>query len=208
MLTPVGICYTPSSYGVYQSNEDMPDGSYMVTRDDDKQLTTYEIFFSWQDIYMEQNVPGQVFLNFQLHLADARYLDYVADGYIGCLGGLRYACRLSDAEKAELGTNNAMALHIFNLTDADRLNGKAPAETEAPSEEATEPTTEPITEAPTEAPTETPTEPATEAPTEAPTDAVTEAPTESPESGCSAVSMSAVAVLLAMAAAVALQKKA
>jgi hypothetical protein len=37
---------------------------------------------------------------------------------------------------------------------------------------------------------------------------VTEAPTESPESGCSAVSMSAVAVLLAMAAAVALQKKA
>ena len=204
-LTPVGICYTPSTYGMYNVNEDMPEGSYMVTRDDDKQLTTYEMYFSWEDLYMENKVPQKVFMNFQLHLGDGRYLDYVADGYIACLGGLRYACRLSDEEKAALGTDNGMALHIFNLND-----GKDPGETDAPTEtteEVTEAPTEPETEAPTAAPeTEAPTDaPATEAPTDAP---ATEAPeTEPAKSGCGSVTLSAAAVLIAAAAAVALKNK-
>ena len=204
-LTPVGICYTPSTYGMYNVNEDMPEGSYMVTRDDDKQLTTYEMYFSWEDLYMEKKVPQKVFMNFQLHLGDGRYLDYVADGYIACLGGLRYACRLSNEEKAALGTDNGMALHIFNLND-----GKDPGETDAPTEtteEVTEAPTEPETEAPTAAPeTEAPTDaPATEAPTDAP---ATEAPeTEPAKSGCGSVTLSAAAVLIAAAAAVALKNK-
>ena len=200
-LTPVGICYTPSTYGMYNINEDMPEGSYMVTRDDDKQLTTYEMYFSWEDLYMENKVPQKVFMNFQLHLGDGRYLDYVADGYIACLGGLRYACRLSNEEKAALGTDNGMALHIFNLND-----GKDPGETDAPTE-----TTEEVTEAPTEPETEAPTAaPETQAPvTEAPTDApATEAPeTEPAKSGCGSVTLSAAAVLIAAAAAVALKNK-
>ena len=200
-LTPVGICYTPSTYGMYNVNEDMPEGSYMVTRDDDKQLTTYEMYFSWEDLYMENKVPQKVFMNFQLHLGDGRYLDYVADGYIACLGGLRYACRLSNEEKAALGTDNGMALHIFNLND-----GKDPGETDAPTE-----TTEEVTEAPTEPETEAPTAaPETQAPvTEAPTDApATEAPeTEPAKSGCGSVTLSAAAVLIAAAAAVALKNK-
>ena len=202
-LTPVGICYTASSYGLYNVNEDMPEGSYMITRDDDKQLTTYEMFFGWEDLYMEKNIPSKVFMNFQLHLGDARYLDYVADGYIACLGGLRYACRLSDAEKAELGTDNGMALHIFNL-----VNPADSDETEAPTEE--------VTEAPTEEATEAPTEEITAAPgTQAPeTGATTAAPetnapeTEAPESGCgSAIGMTAAALFTTAAAAVVLAKK-
>ena len=200
-LTPVGICYTASSYGLYRVNEDMPEGSYMVTRDDDKQLTTYEMYFSWEDLYMEKKVPQKVFMNFQLHLGDGRYLDYVADGYIACLGGLRYACRLSNEEKAALGTDNGMALHIFNLND-----GKDPGETDAPTE-----TTEEVTEAPTEPETEAPTAaPETQAPeTEAPTDSpATEAPeTEPAKSGCGSVTLSAAAVLIVAAAAVALKNK-
>ena len=68
-------------------------------------------------------------------------------------------------------------------------------------------TTEAPTEAPTEPVTEAPTEPGTEAPTEAP---VTEAPAETdpPKSGCgSVIGFSAVAVLAAAAAAVALKKR-
>ena len=205
VLTPVGICYTGSSYGVYKTHEDMLDGTYMVTRDEEKQLTTYETFFSWEDLYMEKNVPDQVFMNFQLHLGDARYLDYVADGYIGCLGGLRYACQLSDQDMADIGTDKSMALHIFNLVDDADTD-----ETEAPSEEVTEAPTDEVTEAPTEEITEAPTDaPATEAPTEAPTDApATEAPTEAPKSGCgSALGMTAAALLVTAAAAVVLAKK-
>ena len=204
-LTPVGICYTPSTYGMYNVNEDMPEGSYMVTRDDDKQLTTYEMFFGWEDLYMEKNVPQKVFMNFQLHLGDARYLDYVADGYIGCLGGLRYACRLSDAEKAELGTDNGMALHIFNLVDDADSD-----ETEAPTEEVTEAPTEEVTEAPTEEATEEITEAPTQAETKAPeTEAPTDAPETEPEkNGCgSAIGMTAAVTAFAAAAAVVLKKK-
>ena len=204
-LTPVGICYTASSYGLYNVNEDMPEGSYMVTRDEEKQLTTYEMFFGWEDLYMEKNVPDQVFMNFQLHLGDARYLDYVADGYVACLGGLRYACRLSDAEKAELGTDNGMALHIFNLVDSVDSE-----ETEAPTEEITEAPTEEVTEAPTEEVTEEVTEAPTQADTQAPeTEAPTAAPETEPEkNGCgSAIGMTAAVTAFAAAAAVVLKKK-
>ena len=68
---------------------------------------------------------------------------------------------------------------------------------------------EETTEAPTDAATEAPTDAATEAPTDAP-DAGTEAPTDAPveKKGCgSVVGFGVVAVLTAMAAAVALQKK-
>ena len=203
VLTPVGICYTGSSYGIYTPPDDMLDGTYMITRDEDKQLTTYETFFSWEDLYMEKNIPDQVFMNFQLHLGDARYLDYVADGYIGCLGGLRYACQLSDQDKADIGTDKSMALHIFNLVDPADSD-----ETEAPTEE--------VTEAPTEAPTEEATEESTAAPgTQAPeTGATTAAPetnapeTEAPESGCgSAIGMTAAALFMTAAAVVVLAKK-
>lgn len=203
VLTPVGICYTGSSYGIYNPPDDMLDGTYMITRDEDKQLTTYETFFSWEDLYMEKNIPDQVFMNFQLHLGDARYLDYVADGYIGCLGGLRYACQLSDQDKADIGTDKSMALHIFNLVDPADSD-----ETEAPTEE--------VTEAPTEEATEAPTEEITAAPgTQAPeTGATTAAPetnapeTEAPESGCgSAIGMTAAALFMTAAAAVVLAKK-
>ena len=206
VLTPVGVCYTASSYGLYRVNEDMPEGSYMVTRNEDKQLTTYEMFFGWDDLYMEKNVPQKVFMNFQLHLGDGRYLDYVADGYIACLGGLRYACRLSDDEKAELGTNNGMALHIFNLgASEDSTDEVTEAPTDAPETEA--PTAAPETEAPTAAP-ETQA-PETEAPTAAPeTQAPAGSDTEPTKSGCgSAIGFSAVAVLAAAAADVALAKK-
>jgi len=64
-----------------------------------------------------------------------------------------------------------------------------------------DPATDPITDAPTEE--------ATDAPTEAPTDApATDAPTEPAEGGCgSVIGFSAIAVLAAAAAAVALKKK-
>ena len=76
-----------------------------------------------------------------------------------------------------------------------------PEETEKPTEEETE--------APTDAETEAPTDEATEAPTDAPaTDApATDAPTEPAEDGCgSVIGFSAIAVLAAAAAAVALKK--
>ncbi len=210
-LTPTGICYTASTYGLYSVNEDMPEGSYMVTRNDDKQLTTYEMFFGWDELYMDTKVPDQVFMNLQLHLADGRYMEYVADGYVACLGGLRYACRLSEEEKAEVGTDNGMALHIFNLTDADRLNGKVVEETtvesatEAPSEAPTEASTE-APEVPTEAVTNAPAGATTEAPVVTESESLTE--TKAQESGCgSVIGMSVAAVLMAAAAAVALKKK-
>ena len=72
---------------------------------------------------------------------------------------------------------------------------------------------EPETEAPTEEKTEAPTDEVTEAPTDAETDApatdapATEAPTEAPKSGCgSVIGFSAIAILAAAAAAVALKK--
>jgi hypothetical protein len=170
----------------------MPEGSYMVTRDEEKQLTTYEMFFGWEDLYMEKNIPQKVFMNFQLHLGDGRYLDYVADGYIACLGGLRYACRLSDDEKAELGTNNGMALHIFNLgASEDSTDEVTEAPTDAPETEA------PETEAPTAAPE-----------TQAPETQAPETETEAEKSGCgSAIGMTAAVMAFAAAAAVVLKKK-
>ena len=205
VLIPVGICYTGSSYGIYKASDDMLDGTYMITRDEDKQLTTYETFFSWEDLYMEKNVPDQVFMNFQLHLGDARYLDYVADGYVACLGGLRYACQLSDQDRADIGTDKSMALHIFNLVDDADSD-----ETEAPTEEVTEAPTEEVTEEITEVPTEEITEAPAQADTQAPeTEAPTAAPETEPEkNGCgSSIGMTAAVTAFAAAAAVVLKKK-
>ena len=71
------------------------------------------------------------------------------------------------------------------------------AATEAPTEEKTEAPTDEVTEAPTDAETDAP---ATDAP-------ATEAPTEAPKSGCgSVIGFSAIAILAAAAAAVALKK--
>ena len=79
------------------------------------------------------------------------------------------------------------------------ISETTPEETEAPTEEETE--------APTEEPTDAPTEAPTDAPTEAPTEAPTAAPTEPAEGGCgSVIGFSAIAVLAAAAAAVALKK--
>jgi hypothetical protein len=76
-----------------------------------------------------------------------------------------------------------------------------PEETEKPTEEETEAPTDEVTEAPTEEKTEAPTDaPATDAP-------ATDAPTEPAEGGCgSVIGFSAIAVLAAAAAAVALKK--
>ena len=203
-LNPVGLCYTAASYCAYLTMADMWD--YAVTRDEDKQLTTYEAAFYWEDLYMDNAVPNNVFINFQLHLGDGRYLDYVQKDYVSCLGGLRYAGRLTSEEAAELGTDKSMAPHIFVLTDADKLNSGVTEETTAEETTVEETTAEEITEAPTEEATAAPTEaPETEAPTDAP---ATEAPTEAPKSGCgSAIGMTAAVTAFAAAAAVVLKKK-
>jgi hypothetical protein len=210
-LIPLGLCFTAASYGYHQPINDMGADTYMITRDEDRQLTTYEMFFYWYDLYFEDAVPDRVFLNFQLHLGDSRYTEYVQDGYIACLGGLRYACQLDDDAKADLGTDKGMAPHIFNLTDADKLNGTV-------TEETTEAITGGETEAPTEAPAETPTEaptaapetqaPETEAPAAAPETQAPETETEAEKSGCgSVIGMTAATLAMAAAAAVVLAKK-
>ena len=194
---PVGLCYTASSYGFYQVMNDM--GDYMITRDEDKQLTTYEMSFLWEDLdYESTGVPDQVFINFQLHVGDSRYLEYVQPGYESCLGGLRFAAQLTEQDMSDLDTDKSMALHIYNLTDADRLNGKVTEDTAA--EETTEAPTEEITEEITEAPTaeETTAEVTTEAPAEETTEVPTDAPAE--KTGCGA-SLSMAALLVAACAA-------
>ena len=199
---PVGLCYTASSYGFYQVMNDM--GNYMITRDEDKQLTTYEMSFLWEDLdYESTGVPNQVFINFQLHVGDSRYLEYVQPGYESCLGGLRFAAQLTEQDMSDLDTDKSMALHIYNLTDADRLNGKVTEETTEAitAEETTEAPTEEITEEITEAPTaeETTAEETTEAPAEeTTTEASTDAPAE--KTGCGA-SLSMAALLVAACAA-------
>ena len=194
---PVGLCYTASSYGFYQVMNDM--GNYMITRDEDKQLTTYEMSFFWEDLdYESTGVPDQVFINFQLHVGDSRYLEYVQPGYESCLGGLRFAAQLTEQDMSDLDTDKSMALHIINLTDAPRLNGDVVEDTTA--EETTEAPTEEITEESTEAPTaeETTAEVTTEAPAEEATEAPTDAPAE--KTGCGA-SVSMAALLVAACAA-------
>ena len=203
-LNPVGLCYTAASYCAYLTMADMWD--YAVTRDEDKQLTTYEAAFYWEDLYMDNAVPNNVFINFQLHLGDGRYLDYVQKDYVSCLGGLRYAGRLTSEEAAELGTDKSMAPHIFVLTDADKLNSGVTEETTAEETTVEETTAEEITEAPTEEITEAPTQADTQAPE---TEAPTAAPETEPEkNGCgSAISMTAAVTAFAAAAAVVLKKK-
>ena len=194
---PVGLCYTASSYSFYQVMDDM--GDYMITRDEDKQLTTYEMSFRWEDLdYESTGVPDQVFINFQLHVGDSRYLEYVQPGYESCLGGLRFAAQLTEQDMSDLDTDKSMALHIYNLTDAPRLNGDVVEDTTA--EETTEAPTEEITEEITEAPAaeDTPAEETTAAPAEETTEAPTDVPAE--KTGCGA-SVSVAALFVAACAA-------
>ena len=92
-------------------------------------------------------------------------------------------------------TFNCEGIVVLPITET------TPEETEAPTDEETEAPTDEATEAPTEEKTEAPTDaPATDAP-------ATDAPTEPAEGGCgSVIGFSAIAVLAAAAAAVALKK--
>lgn len=209
---PTGLCYTPSTYGGYQVLQSMGEETFMITRNEEKQLTTYEVFFYWDELYFmdDGKIPEMVFLNLQLHLGDERYMEYVLPDYIACLGGLRYAVQLTDEQKAEVGTDTGMALHIFRLVDAKRINGEEEeSETEAPTEAPTEALTEALTETPTEVPIETSAEVPTEALAEIHSETLTDAPeTEGRTSGCGAVLGGMLTTLgVALAAAYVLSKR-
>ena len=112
-----------------------------------------------------------------------------SDFYSGVINSMSVNWAYSVGEEENLGAEFVLLGFQFFDTLEDALNATG-------GEEATE--------APTEEKTEAPTEEATEAPTDAP---ATEAPTEAPKSGCgSVIGFSAVAVLAAAAAAVALKK--
>jgi hypothetical protein len=112
-----------------------------------------------------------------------------SDFYNGVINSMSVNWAYSVGEEENLGAEFVLLGFQFFDTLEDALNATG-------GEEATE--------APTEEKTEAPTEEATEAPTDAP---ATEAPTEAPKSGCgSVIGFSAVAVLAAAAAAVALKK--
>ena len=112
-----------------------------------------------------------------------------SDFYSGVINSMSINWAYSVGEEENLGAEFVLLGFQFFDTLEDALNATG-------GEEATE--------APTEEKTEAPTEEATEAPTDAP---ATEAPTEAPKSGCgSVIGFSAVAVLAAAAAAVALKK--
>ena len=112
-----------------------------------------------------------------------------SDFYSGVINTMSINWAYSVGEEENLGAEFVLLGFQFFDTLEDALNATS-------GEEATE--------APTEEKTEAPTEEATEAPTDAP---ATEAPTEAPKSGCgSVIGFSAVAILAAAAAAVALKK--
>ena len=112
-----------------------------------------------------------------------------SDFYSGVINNMQINWAYSVGEESNLNAEFVIMGFEFFDTLEDALNATG-------GEEATE--------APTEEKTEAPTEETTEAPTE---DATTEAPTEAPKSGCgSVIGFSAVAILAAAAAAVALKK--
>lgn len=209
-LVPEAVIYTQpsycdtSTYPVYGS----VDG-HAITRNDETQTTTYECYMKWENLYMETIVPEQIFINFQLHLADGRYLGNVEPGYGGCVGALRFSGVLTEEQQAELGATGGMCPHIVNLVDAKELNSETVGEeTTAADEEATEAPTEADTSATTEATTSATTEADTDASTEAGTSATTEAGTDAAKDGCGAsVAMGAVLFMTAAAAVVLGKKK-
>ena len=132
-LVPMGFCYTASSYG--NINKDQELETFEITRNEETGTTTYEIFYAWESLW-DGGVPSEVFINFQLHISDEEYLDSVADGYVACIGGLRYSCKLSDEVKTEYGLSGNTVYHVFNLVDRpedesdDKNEGEQGGETE------------------------------------------------------------------------------
>ncbi len=142
----VGYCYTASTYGLYTvSTTPMDSDYYCIAREE--QVTTYEIFFPWIDLWIEEKAPSEVYINFQLHIADNRYTEYCMEGYNSCLGGIRYALMLDAEQRDEYHTSKSMILHIFKLTDFAAVNGES-------GETGTETDTTPVAEIDTAAGTE------------------------------------------------------
>ena len=114
--------------------------------------------------------------------------------------GVSWTC-YDNGIQLELDYVDGMEINCSGVISVD-------VEETTPEETTAEETTAEETDAPTEAPTDAPTEAPTDAATDAPTDAGTDAPTEETKDGCnSVIGFSAVAVLAAAAAAVALKKK-
>jgi hypothetical protein len=213
----VGYCYTASSYGLYQaSSYPLDEDTYCMGREE--QVTTYEIFFPWLDLYCEEEPPAEVYINLQLHIADDRYSEYCADGYNNCLGGIRYAVMLTDEEKADYDATATMIMHIFKLTGyeeetgADETNpaeaGDVTAEavvTDSPvTSSAPAADTDPVTNAPAAAGEN----PQTEAESGDGEEETTVQPAAESTTGCaSVVGMTAVATLVAAAGLVIRKKK-
>ena len=139
MLTNASYCYPVSSYGMFSDLESVSYDTYEIRRDESKDTTTYEIFVSWFDLWLEEFAPERVFLNFQIDIADERYTYLAAEGYIACLGGLRYSCKLPDEVMAENGYTNASIYHVFELCgvnpdDEIKTESTAPDQTEETEE--------------------------------------------------------------------------
>lgn len=163
----LGYCYTASSYGALAiTNQPLYEDTYGIAREE--QTTTYEIFYAWEDLYDEAKPIDEVYINFQLHIADMRYGEYCNPEYGYCVGGIRYAVVPDDDMKATYNTEAQMVMHIFKLEG----DGEADAtETESASESVS------ITE--TESAANAPTESVTEAMTATPTDTDSAADTAS-----------------------------
>ncbi len=208
-LVPEAVIYTQpsycdtSAYPVYGT----VDG-HAVTRNEETQTTTYECCMKWENLYMETIVPEQIFINFQLHLADGRYLENVEPGYGGCVGALRFSGVIPEEDRAELGASGGMCPHIIKLVDAKELNGEdSGEETTNAAEDATDAATEPETEGYTELASEAATVATTDAATEPNTNAATEATTNAAESGCASTVGMGVVLFMSAAAAIVLGKK-
>ena len=159
---PFGYVATVPSYASYTVNAEL--SRYVIMRDDDTGVTTYEAALSWKEMSGQETTPEKAYFQFQLGVAHSDYAelsDY--DAYLGCW---RFAFRIP---AGVAGDSARLGLHILEID-----TGVFPAETEAPETDA------PVTDKPeTEPPiaddpvTETP---ETAAVTAAPeTSAVTEA---------------------------------
>lgn len=173
----LGYCYTPSTYGDYKVTRlPLDDAEYGIAREE--QTTTYEIFFPWLELYGEEEPVDEVYINFQLHLADTRYTEYCEEGYGSCVGGIRYAVMLDEDQRAFYGTDQSMILHIF------KLEGVKEAETTVTESATTAPAPESESESATAPETSTSAAPVSEgAATAAPDASGTE--TASAGGGCS-----------------------
>lgn len=195
MLTNASYCYPVSSYGMFSNLESVHLDTYEISRNEATSTTVYEIFVSWFDLWLEEIAPERVFLNFQIGIAHEEYTRLAADGYIACLGGLRYSCKLSDEAMAENGCTSSSIYHVFELRGVNpdgepTTESTTPAVTEeitevtevtevTPTEAISEEiTTEIKTEEKTEEKTDVKTEEKTEVKTEVKTEEKTEAKTE------------------------------